>query len=160
MLNSRLGLFSAAPTSSTGKPYHQPGHPLSRSYGVNLPSSLRGITSPPWYVLPVYQCRFAVRARTVWLEVFPGSVGSTTSGPWSLAFTPQAQARGDLPPRAPYRLGPGRPPPGRPTLLRHSLAHNERSWGRNMNRLSIAYGFRPRLRSRLTLGGQPFPRKP
>ena len=32
--------------------------------------------------------------------------------------------------------------------------------GRNINRLSITYGFRPRLRSRLTLGGQTFPRKP
>ena len=45
-------------------------------------------------------------------------------------------------------------------LLRHSIAHNVVKWGRNLNRLSIAYVFRPRLRSRLTLGGQPFPRKP
>ena len=32
--------------------------------------------------------------------------------------------------------------------------------GRNINRLSIDYAFRPRLRSRLTLGGFTFPRKP
>ena len=31
---------------------------------------------------------------------------------------------------------------------------------RNINLLSIDYAFRPRLRSRLTLGGRPFPRKP
>ena len=31
---------------------------------------------------------------------------------------------------------------------------------RNINLLSIGYAFRPRLRSRLTLGGRPFPRKP
>ena len=31
---------------------------------------------------------------------------------------------------------------------------------RNFNRLSIAYAFQPRLRSRLTLGGRPFPRNP
>ena len=31
---------------------------------------------------------------------------------------------------------------------------------RNFNRLSIIYAFRPRLRSRLTLGGRTFPRKP
>ena len=31
---------------------------------------------------------------------------------------------------------------------------------RNFHRLSIAYAFQPRLRSRLTLGGRAFPRKP
>src|SRR5690606_17020692 len=33
-------------------------------------------------------------------------------------------------------------------------------WHRILNRLSFAYAFRPRLRSRLTLGGRAFPRKP
>src|SRR5699024_10413822 len=33
-------------------------------------------------------------------------------------------------------------------------------WYRNFNLLSITYAFRPRLRSRLTLGGRTFPRKP
>ena len=33
-------------------------------------------------------------------------------------------------------------------------------WYRNINRLSIDYASRPRLRSRLTLGGLTFPRKP
>src|SRR5688572_31111821 len=33
-------------------------------------------------------------------------------------------------------------------------------WYRNINLLSIAYASRPRLRSRLTLGGLAFPRKP
>ena len=33
-------------------------------------------------------------------------------------------------------------------------------WYRNLYRLSIIYAFRPRLRSRLTLGGRTFPRKP
>ena len=32
--------------------------------------------------------------------------------------------------------------------------------GRNIDRLSIDYAFRPRLRLRLTLGGFTFPRKP
>ena len=34
-----------------------------------------------------------------------------------------------------------------------------RRWYRNFNLLSIIYAFRPRLRSRLTLGGRTFPRK-
>ena len=54
LLNSRLGLFSAAPLRSTGKPLHATGHPFSLSYGVNLPSSLTrdhpsasGLSPPP-----------------------------------------------------------------------------------------------------------------
>ena len=35
-----------------------------------------------------------------------------------------------------------------------------RRWHRNFNRFSIAYAFRPRLRSRLTLSGRAFLRKP
>ena len=37
---------------------------------------------------------------------------------------------------------------------------NRRWWCRNINRLSIDYACRPRLRVRLTLGGFTFPRKP
>ena len=33
-------------------------------------------------------------------------------------------------------------------------------WYWNINQLSIAYAYRPRLRSRLTLGGLTFPRNP
>ena len=40
-----------------------------------------------------------------------------------------------------------------------SLLINVRQY-RNIYLLSITYGFRPRLRSRLTLGGLAFPRKP
>src|SRR5690606_15329280 len=37
---------------------------------------------------------------------------------------------------------------------------NERRWYRNLNLLSIAYAFRPQLRSRLTLSGRTFLRNP
>jgi hypothetical protein len=40
LVNSRLGLVSAAPRRSPGKPVHVRGRPFSRSYGANLPSSL------------------------------------------------------------------------------------------------------------------------
>ena len=40
-----------------------------------------------------------------------------------------------------------------------SVLHSHR-WYWNINQLSIAYDHRPRLRSRLTLGGCTFPRKP
>ena len=46
------------------------------------------------------------------------------------------------------------------TLLRHPIAHNGLRWYRNFNLLSIDYAFRPRLRSRLTLRGRAFLRNP
>ena len=52
LLNSCLDLFSAP---------HRGEDPLSRSYGVSLPSSLATTLSTPQYVLPDYLCRFAVR---------------------------------------------------------------------------------------------------
>ena len=89
----------------------------------------------------------------------------------------------------PYTLTPGQPPPGRATLLRlsfglptagsvrrsprrprkgrglHGLASPVSAWTAargygNINPLSIDYACRPRLRSRLTLGGLACPRNP
>ena len=45
LVNSRLGLFTAAPVGSCRKGLHQKGHSFSRSYGVNLPSSLTRVIS-------------------------------------------------------------------------------------------------------------------
>ncbi len=90
---------------------------------------------------------------------------------------------------SPYTLTPGQPPPGRATLLRHpnclptapsvrrslrpsrkrnglhGLASGGSAWTAahgygNINPLSIDYACRPRLRSRLTLGGLACPRNP
>src|SRR6201990_2286361 len=91
---------------------------------------------------------------------------------------------------SPYTLTPGQPSPGRATLLRHPfslptadlgrwlspispkgyqgltcLALPGSAWARargygNINPLSIDYACRPRLRSRLTLGGLACPRNP
>jgi hypothetical protein len=47
-----------------------------------------------------------------------------------------------------------------PILLRPPIAQMVRRWYRNFYLLSIAYAFRPRLRSRLTLSGRAFLRKP
>ena len=64
----------------------------------------------------------------------------------------------DLPGTSAYGLEPGYPSPGRAILLRPSITRTCRY--RNMNRFSIDYAFRPRLRCRLTLGGITWPRKP
>ena len=45
-------------------------------------------------------------------------------------------------------------------LLCHCISNNLLWRCRNICLLSIIYGFRPQLRTRLTLGGRTFPRKP
>lgn len=75
-------------------------------------------------------------------------------------------------PASPHRLtttprvvrSPIRPPEGGPSGFGH-LAQMIRHWARihgygNINPLSIDYACRPRLRSRLTLGGLTWPRNP
>ena len=77
-------------------------------------------------------------------------------------ITPQLSESVDLPALSPYGFSPTNPAVGRQSfcLLRHSIVQTSIRWYRNMNRLSITYAFRPRLRSRLTLGGLTFPRNP
>ena len=69
----------------------------------------------------------------------------------------------DLPGASPYRLGG--PANGRTGSLLAFSVPPSMSWSPsprhgNINPSSIAYAFRPRLRSRLTLGGMTCPRKP
>jgi hypothetical protein len=45
-------------------------------------------------------------------------------------------------------------------ILRHPFAQTQAWWHWILNQLSIPYAFRPRVRSRLTLGGRAFPRNP
>jgi hypothetical protein len=116
---------------------------LYRRYGVILPSSFTRVLpnafgySPS---TPVSDCgtgradrpRLAFRGRTV-LGLPDQAVGLAARRASST---------------------PTRVPPASP-----AGSTSPRGW-RNINRLSIGYAFGPRLRSRLTLGGLTFPRKP
>ena len=107
------------------------------------------------------------------LEVFLGSRGSLAS-PERLGIVSQDDGPPDLPGRPPYALAPGRPTPGSsyPPASPHrwpstelvgsprrgSLSTSDSGlarmrWYWNINQSSIGYASRPRLRSRLTLGG-------
>ena len=151
LINSCLGLFSATSLLR---------HPLLRTYGVNLPSSLTTLLpivlgfSPH---LPVSVCG----TGTFTLDSgFSRQCGiSYFSTLISLPIRPSKHPA-DFPARLSTSLGRPLPanrityPPASPLLS------NEYRQYRNFNLLSIAYAFRPRLRSRLTLGGRTFPRKP
>ena len=134
LLNSRLGLFSAASLASR--------LPLSRSYGVILPSSLTTILplalgfSPH---LPVSVCG-------------TGSLLNTTSFSRQCTITHFATYFRSLSPRS--------------TIAAVGLCScvpcniNEFRRLRNLHRMCISYAFRPRLSPRLTLSGRTFLRKP
>ena len=94
------------------------------------------------------------------LEAFLGSLGSATS---VLVFPRRhisELCKTDLPVLPPTCLRVLNQRYASLTLLRPPFAQTANGWYWNFHQLSIAYAFRPRLRSRLTLGGRAFPRKP
>jgi hypothetical protein len=116
------------------------------------------------------------------LEAFLGSMGLVTS-PVSARHRVSGLMRAGFAWTSPYTLTPGQPtpgltyPPASPHCLprhrgsvrtpegAHPLSNNGPAWARtrwyrNINRLCIDYASRPRLSSRLTLGGLAFPRNP
>ena len=134
LVNSRLGHFSA-PTSLWV--------PFSRSYGVNLPSSLAMIHSStlgssPHPPVSVYGTgRDALDGHMIFSQVcLP-------------ALSAPPKLRGTVGFQSPYALQRGLPSPrGCVTPRSHAPLHHE---CRNVDRLAITCAFRLPLRSRLTL---------
>ena len=161
MVNSRLGPFAAAPSSSKGKPSHPKWHSFSRSYGVVLPSSLTGVRSRAWGFsprLPVSVCGTGTGELARGFSWQCGISPFATIG--SLPITSRAYRVADLPTTHSTRLDRDIHHPAVLTLLRHPIAQMLTRWYRNINLLSIVYALRPRLRSRLTLRGRALLRKP
>ncbi len=152
MLNSCSGHFSAA---------HRSGHPFLRTYGVNLPSSLTmllplvlGFSPHP----PVSVCGTGTSLLD---SSFSRQCGIICFGTCNCSLLITHSKR------------PAYFTTSLSTWLQHALPvacsnyptvslhlSNAKRWYRNVHLLSIDYASRPRLRSRLTLGGRPFPRKP
>ena len=160
LVNSRLGLFTAAPLRSPGGPVHvRGGTPSPEVTGLFCRVPLPWFSRSPWYVLPTHLCRFAVRAPRGSLGVFLGSMGSLASPcgfvrrlrlTWLPRFTGSrpTRHRGDV--QNPVQL---------PSCVAPSVVAPFRGCG-NVGPLCIGYAFRPRLSPRLTLGGLALPRKP
>src|SRR3954465_8982420 len=102
----------------------------------------RGFSRTPSDARLAHLCRIAVRADGSSTEGFSWPSGQRTSGSNAVALA----GRGYLAPRSVYSR--------RPLCFALPIG-----W-RNINPLSIGYALGPRLRSRLTLGGLTFPRKP
>ena len=179
LVNSRYPLVCATSNSSESKSRHHPRSSFSRSYGCNLPSSLT-------IVLPIALVFSTRPPVSVWgtgtvstrCRAFLGSMESVTSAKepryhiselWpQLSSGPSYTLTRGLPsPRFTYpSASPSSyPPPTRwdrpkaaPMLSILDLARTRQY--RNINLLCIDYALRPRLSSRLTLGGLAFPRNP
>ncbi len=70
LINSSMGHFSAAPQSFGREDLHSTGHPFSRSYGVNLPSSLTAFLSSALGYSPHPPVSVLVRIPSCFLEDF------------------------------------------------------------------------------------------
>ena len=154
LVNSRSPHFTATTSSSASESLHQWWHTFSRSYGVNLPSSLTRVLSSALEFssyLPVSV--YGTVALLSRYEAFPGSMGSTTLRKHSLLrhHASMLYRDPDLPKSPIYTLKPGHPTPGLSTLLRPPFTQTIVIQYRNINLFPIAYASRPRLRDRLTL---------
>ena len=130
LLNSCLSLFSAA---------HSRGRPLSRSYGVILPSSLTvllpsALGFSPHPPVSVYGTGLH---HTIAAFLATGSKRFATL------------VRSASQPCVDHRFF---------QMVRSSSSDDVRCW--NLNQLSIGYAVKPRLRSRLTQGRSALPWKP
>ena len=111
LLNSRLTRFSAAGLGSSSIAFTYYRHPLSRSYGVILPSSLTKthsstLGSSPHLPVSVY----GTDTEETRYEAFLGSMIRTSWLALRLVSpSPLGIAPPDLPGETPYRLGPALP---------------------------------------------------
>ena len=123
MVNSRLGLSSAAGSSFNRKGLHQLRPSLSRSYGCILPSSLTRVFPRTLGYSPRLPVSVLVRANVISLEAFLGSVrhGNLTRPKPRLSISSEPLCRG-FASRTACSLRLAYPTASSHFLLRHSIA--------------------------------------
>lgn len=136
MLNSRLTPFTAT---------YRSRHPFFRSYGARLPSSLTRFHSRAFSIFYSPTCVGLRYGR-------PRKHAALFLGAW---LEQSGSARGLTVPLRDWHIqSPAAFAHTRPNDIILSRCRNIKP------ALSIAYALRPRLRTRLTLGGRTLPRKP
>ena len=143
-VNQSLEPFHCGPPALHLFRLHAKGHPLSQSYGANLPSSLTKV--PPFALvfstrLPVSVCGTGTPASSFRdFSRQPGSATSASRARFCVSARPAVFPTSLFA----YPLPPTLPFVGWLTSLRPLFAPIE--WFRNVDRMSITYAFRPRLR--------------
>ena len=186
LVNSPLPLVSATPSSSGREVRHPDEVLLLPKLRTQFAEFLNHSSPNRLGILYLSTCvGLGYGHHESSLAAFLGSIGSVTS-PDSARRRVSGLMRAGLTWTSPYTLTPGLPSPGltylpasphclrphcgsvRPSPimgegipLATALSHGRITWWyRNINRLCIDYASRPRLSSRLTLGGLAFPRNP
>ena len=160
MVNSRLGLSSAAGSSSRSESLHQLRPSLSRSYGCILPSSLTRVFPRTLGYSPRLPVSVLVRATSFSLEAFLGSVIHGNLTPRRKIYLSALSRYGrDLPPPQPAAFDwliqqPAHTFSCVTPLLKQNLRVQE--YSPVVHRLCLL----PRLRSRLTLSRRALLRNP
>ena len=174
LVNSRLGLVCATAWSSGREVLHPTGVILLPKLRMQFAEFLNQGSLDRLRMLYVSTCvGLGYGHLDHSLEAFLGSIGSLAS-PRRLGIVSQDTWPPDLPGNLPTHLPQEQPSPGSSYLpasphrwpstewvgspRRGSLSTSDSAWARmrwywNINQSSIAYVSRPRLRSRLTLGG-------
>ena len=159
LINSRLGRFTATRSSSHRVGDHQDGHSFSRSYGVNLPSSLTIVFPIALVFSTCLPVSVLVRAPIELPRGFSWKHGITDFAQL-LRHQFSGIYRADLPTLNPTTFhGDVQNPAQLPFSVTPSVI-TRYQWYRNVYLLCIDYACRPRLSSRLTLGGLALPRNP
>ena len=182
LVNSRFPLVSAAPSSS-GREVHHPTEalllPKLRRYFAEFLNHSSPDRLGILYLPTCVGLGYGHRASS--LEDFLGSMGSVTSTetsrhrisgfcegricldlplpPYPGATNARVHLPSCVPPLLPASGWVGSLPKEQP-LSNSVLEWARTRWYWNINQLCIDYAFRPRLSSRLTLGGLAFPRNP
>ena len=149
LLNSCLGLFSAAPSR---------GRPFSRSYGAILPSSLAVLRPPALGSSPCPPVSVFGTGTLQTIAAFLGARSMCFATLFRYASDGRLIAGRDFPLRRLSSLH--RFFLSRLTLCQRVPASSVIRQYRNLYLLSIGYAFRPRLRPRLTQGRSALPWKP
>ena len=152
MVNSRLGLDSAAPSGSRSQFFHPNEAPLLpklRSYFAEFLSH----SSPDRLgILYLPTCvGLGTGTHQSSLEVFLGGIGSAACRQMPADVTPEAYMAPGFSWGPPYTLVRGQPTPRSAYLSPSPHCSNAWWWHWNIDQFSIAYASRPRLRTRLTL---------
>jgi hypothetical protein len=156
LLNSRRTRFTAAPSR-----LHATGALLLPKLRSQFAEFLNKLSLERLWIFSSSTCvGLWYGSQLLSLEVFLGSVKSAAFGHTAYCFAPHCYARPDLPKRTSLRAS-NLIAIGGPAYPSASPHRQTRFWEvRNINRMSIGYASRPRLRDRLTLSGLTFLRKP
>jgi hypothetical protein len=160
LVNSRLNLFTAAPSGSTRKALHLTRASLLPKLRDDFAEFLND-----GYLdhLSIFYLSTCVGFGTGTLDLprgFSRRLGVRDSPPTRQLHSRLGYRATAFHWKLPYTLSAGRPSPATPNLPRPPIGQMIRTWYGNINPLAIDYAFRPRLRSRLTLSRRTLLRKP